>query len=679
MPGTLLFRKAPPGEQLAVVFLVGETPTQGVQREAMTSALNAIFKYPEKLLPCVQLDKSPDIRILGPYFSGSNDSLHHLLWAWNQAQEKENRKEIEIISGSATLDDNRKELTSDQENVSFHATVVPDGALTRTFYYKFLWGRLHASGRRDVALFVEGGTAYGSGYKERSKETSGPNRRSARWADPPGPSDTDVRLVVRFPLHVSQLRGAYEKENALQNPAPIGQTPRHALELALEAPEATYPDIVPAQDLRMTANIADLALTNGVETIRREGIRFVGIAASDPRDILFLARRIRESEANVTLFTFGSDILYTHPDYQRYLRGMLVVTPYPLFSPNQRWTGARATRISFPGSSEQGIYNAVLALLHDSKVHPGRLLEYRAPLTEGPPRLPIWVMAVGRHGFWPVWFTSTYQDEGYVYTPLEALPAALGPRPDRDHLPSGALLSFVLIETFFLLMMFLYTWTRVRWSNKNQRLSERMQRLAHLIRSANRRVEILFSMWSDRTARGIHKMYLFVLFLLFGLVQATLIVYVFAVRRFIVESAIALGFTITLLALLLLALLVAASREYIAYYRQGRRKYRCALVLVFSLTAALPLAIYLADVLRMPLEETLAFYGRSFDFASTLSPAIPFLFGLAVVCLWAGANIGRGFYIEVYGIFQPPGEWRLKSLEGLRPLRSSIRNLLDDP
>src|SRR5262249_26901937 len=141
---------------------------------------------------------------------------------------------------------------------------------------------------------------------------------------------------------------------------------------------------------------------------RRENVRFVGIIGSDPRDVLFLARKIREMGSDATLFTYGADILFTHPDYVRYLRGMLVVTPYPLFPGNQAVTGTGWRRVSFAGSTEEGLYNAARYLAGSRQ----RLLDYRFPSLDednrGPSRPPIWIMAVGRESFWPVHITTDY-------------------------------------------------------------------------------------------------------------------------------------------------------------------------------------------------------------------------------------------------------------------------------
>ena len=646
-PGALLFRGTGRPEELVLVFLVGETPTSGIQREAMSAALDAIAKCHSREAQGIGGCENGEIRILGPFFSGSTDSLRNSLFV-----RKETDTRFKIISGAATVENNKSMLNSPPRS-SFAATVISDETLRSTFY-EFLQRHIDPQHAGEVALFIEGGTVYG-----RSGSSVVQN-------DP-------VEFTIPFPLHVSQLRGAYEKDTALKNPGLFSRGPRHALELPLEPPEQNPRDILPPQDPKMTASVADLVLASGIETIRREKIHFVGIVASDTRDILFIGRKIREAETNVTLFTFGSDILFTHPDYERYLRGMLVVAPYPLFSPNQQWTGAGRLRTSFSGSSEEGIFNAVLALVPRDTGEMSSLLEYHSPLADERERPPVWVMAVGRNGFWPVWFTSAYDDRKYVFSPPASVPTTKVEDPQER--PPGAVLAFVLIEFFFLLVLLSYAGARLRLLSGNQWLSEIVGTKARIFGGINRHADILFSNWSNRNARAIHQVYLGTGFFVFGLVQTTLCVYLFAVRRFIPASTAWLAFAL----ILALGFWSAAAREYLVHYREGRSKFRLAVILAVSLLLAGWLVPYLYQIVTLSSAEVLAFYGRVLDFASTLTPALPLLLGLAVVAFWTVTNIQRAFLLEIYGEARPPGESRLTSLEGIRPLQSSMERLLDDP
>src|SRR5438477_5742565 len=74
----------------------------------------------------------------------------------------------------------------------------------------------------------------------------------------------------------------------------------------------------------VSANTAELALTNILVAINREHIRYVGLFATDTRDKLFLARLIKTYCPNVHLFSNDNDLLYTHPHFVADMNGMLI-------------------------------------------------------------------------------------------------------------------------------------------------------------------------------------------------------------------------------------------------------------------------------------------------------------------------------------------------------------------
>jgi hypothetical protein len=162
-------------------------------------------------------------------------------------------------------------------------------------------------------------------------------------------------------------------------------------------------------------------------SIERADLHYVGIVATDPRDVIFLAVSIRERCPGVQIFTIGSDLLYTLPEFSYYLKGMVVGSTYPLLAENQRWTEPpeRLPRILFPNEQAQGYYNAVRIQLNaykEKKHQHFRLLEYAAP------RFPEDVLPEGR--YWPpVWITMIGQNGDVV--PLDFKPK-LDPTFDED-------------------------------------------------------------------------------------------------------------------------------------------------------------------------------------------------------------------------------------------------------
>src|SRR5262249_40019026 len=126
-----------------------------------------------------------------------------------------------------------------------------------------------------------------------------------------------------------------------------------------------------------------------------------------------------------TLFTFGADILYGHPEGADVLRGMLVVAPYSLCSVDRPWTFQAPFRaqLQFPSSQAQGVFNATLVLLN----RPDRLVEDGLPFEMCPyvPRRPaLWVSVVGYGGLWPVTTLDVDRPEpdvpAYFYTDIPA-------------------------------------------------------------------------------------------------------------------------------------------------------------------------------------------------------------------------------------------------------------------
>src|SRR6185503_12177128 len=104
-------------------------------------------------------------------------------------------------------------------------------------------------------------------------------------------------------------------------------------------------------------------------TIRNEGIKYVGISFSDPRDPIFLAELIKEQCPDAQIMLVTSDLLHLHSEYRPILHGTLVSSTHPLhpevqdlcfpFGEEQNGTSRSAVLSS---QSNFGLYNAVLFL-----------------------------------------------------------------------------------------------------------------------------------------------------------------------------------------------------------------------------------------------------------------------------------------------------------------------------
>jgi hypothetical protein len=188
----------------------------------------------------------------------------------------------------------------------------------------------------------------------------------------------------------------------------------------------------------------ELALSEILTAIHRERIRYVRVSAADPQDRVFLVHEIRKHCPNATIFMQSADLLYLHSESNLDFQGALVVSSYPLFGLNQLWTypfEGDQRRSLFPTPTEQGIFNAALALL--DKID--RMLEYGRPFEKynvNDMRCPaLWLGIVGRNGIWPVkTFDIKPEEKGYTLS-VPTSPSTLAPRlglSDNYRSPTGA-------------------------------------------------------------------------------------------------------------------------------------------------------------------------------------------------------------------------------------------------
>lgn len=361
-PGVILFRRHQPGDrQLAVVFLIGESPKSGIHKQAFQQALEIASR----------LSEPPESRIdiLGPSFSGSVDSLVVALEDW-RAQHA--GTPFRIASGTATASGLEEKLKG-LSDPGFCRTVVPDNLLQEKAF-----GFLRESMRWDLrkaAFLTESDTGYGSG-------SAGAARRIVQ---------------VKFPSGLADLRNAWKRQEEDQKTGERDiqvadtriSTSREALGLSLQDRDKAADTIPRFSPLSTLARDQELAVL--LETISRDDIRYVGVLATDLKDRLFIMEKVRRFSPDTILFTFDNDILLSHVEYSDVMDGVLVISSSPLFTEGASWmprsfSGKTWERRQFLGEFQQGTFNAVLYLL-DARI-------------QATPQ--VWVSAVGNGSIWPV-------------------------------------------------------------------------------------------------------------------------------------------------------------------------------------------------------------------------------------------------------------------------------------
>jgi hypothetical protein len=432
-PGLVLFRSVPEAKaegdscrkDLLALLLVGETPTAGIHKTAFAKAVQILRKCPADKV------EGNRVRVIGPFFSGSVDSLRMALEKVRETEKKypsPGEPLIKVVNGSASAFPKGRFLGEWQDNVKagneppFEETILPD-ELVLKHLWKYLGRPENPEGkdRLSIVLLLEANTAFGAEIDTITQE------RGKKGTDTSKHKKGEPYDFIRapFPFHISQLRSAYTREQLARLESQ--GLPRGGRNLPFpvegDATEKGAAGVLQAQAPLMTAATNDLVLHNLVTTLAQNQARRVGLVSTDPQDTIFLARVIRDRYPDVQLFTVGNDLLYTHEDFTYELRGMVVAGTYSLSPRFQRWSDLTGTaspqRIHFSNEGFQGYYNAALVQLaraapyrkggRDRQAILGELLDYGwEPVdksTEDPASCPdhftlppIWINVVGTNG-----------------------------------------------------------------------------------------------------------------------------------------------------------------------------------------------------------------------------------------------------------------------------------------
>ncbi len=363
-PGTILFRidrTAPRAgqpaapQELLLLLLVGETPTWGIQQEALMTSLNIAWSL-DFQLNSKAADRAPAIRVLAPTFSGTADSVARVLRTWAQQDPQRRDARFWVCSGSATaIDKSAFEQNALPAQVIYSASVIPDEILLGELY-RFL---AKPAGHHDpaapsmpagkIALLVESGSGYGSAVGN----TYGTS----------GTSDQSKRIVsIPFPSQIAQVRSSMASGADTSS-----GSAKNRVTIPFDPPSGRQSDRLPALSPRMTVATDNLIITNILATIASEDIRYVGIVATDILDVIYLTRLVRENCPDVQIILVGNDLRYTDPQFSLDFRGTIIASSYPLDARAQVWSfpfeGAIERRL-FASEFDIGRYNAGLILLN---------------------------------------------------------------------------------------------------------------------------------------------------------------------------------------------------------------------------------------------------------------------------------------------------------------------------
>lgn len=367
-PGLLLYRNDDAiSARFLAVLLVGETPTSGVHLDAFRRALDLASANPGP-------DCDSPIRIVGPSFTGGAFSVRSGLEAWWELNPAKRGRNFILMSGSATGIERGYFEAADGPSIDFFTTQwnvhTVNAAIER---------RLATYGITTYAVLSEAETKYGSGTR------AAPTWRHAAQGLSPN--------YYIYPLYISLLGAQYDQERrqVLDKFEPPGQIQGGSIRIPFLS-DPNGKDLPPLYNFGMASVNMDLVLHEQLSAMASHRYEYVVINATDPRDAVFLAERVKAYLPNTQLIITSVALLANHREYDAALRGALMPAAYPLGA------SARNRGIAFATQDNYGVFNAVLLQLGC----PEKLLDY--PAADGPKRSPapsgIWWLQVGRQGIW---------------------------------------------------------------------------------------------------------------------------------------------------------------------------------------------------------------------------------------------------------------------------------------
>jgi hypothetical protein len=497
LPGLMIFRQIDlvhphllDNEDL-FIFVVGETPTGGIHKAQFENAL----LIADDIRNVQGFRAAGDLAIMGPTFSGSLPSLNDLLTkdaGLICRFVKTPTCNLEIHSGTVTSyfwgswfiaqsESTKKANLVGQPQPNF-ITFQESDTYSECHFFAYAARQGYELGQ--IAELSEDETAFG----QQSQQRAGKECRLNRVEE-----NSDI-VRLHFPREISQLRTAYQTE--LQTPQNEGGKPAPRTTLPLNLQDSgNDDDTVPTYAHQQQPLSQESVMLTIATALRTHHSRFVLLKASDPIDLLFLTRFLRQAYPQGRIVTVSADLLYRREVEDDLLHGIMAITPYSLL-PRADDRVARPLSLKdqphfdpvFPSSWASGAYNAMLSLLPfrqdqrtaiacgtgggriciSAKLGPRPYTEYGWPSIGG--TIPhercslspvLWLTVLGRDSYWPVAILDPEKpgcktSDGPASSRLESV---MGPSVEKGYANANnpdTPLSWILLVALVLLLGLFY-------------------------------------------------------------------------------------------------------------------------------------------------------------------------------------------------------------------------------
>jgi hypothetical protein len=382
-PGLMIFRREEVVEGNSdrsplFVFVVGETPTAGLNRQQFCNAVQRVVQT-QGASASSEGTKDP-LLILGPTFSGSLESLEQEL---NNCDWKAVASQAYIFSGTATAQEAVSGFQQATKDLARFATFQENDDYARAAFLQFISDRGYQPSQ--VAILSEDQTVYGSlrpdclHGKAAAKQEQGRAPQDSQSSRPVTPSDEECSepskselldrevLKLHFPREISYFRSAYENEAASQQATAPPTSGVSTLPLDL-AESGSDGDTVAPYAVTHTVVSQEAVILGIVSELQKHRIKFTLLLATDPLDELFLAGYLRKAYAQGQVVITAPDLLFAR-EGDPTLRGVLGLNAYSLIPGlsdqlcrQEKWTDWHEDRL-FVSSGNIGTFNAMVGLL----------------------------------------------------------------------------------------------------------------------------------------------------------------------------------------------------------------------------------------------------------------------------------------------------------------------------
>jgi hypothetical protein len=469
-PGILVFRNpirrigTNDGEGGLVVFVVSETPTGGVNSDEFENALAWM----------VQMGKGcGEVKILGPNFSGSLPSLDRALYQ-GKSEIAPGVSRFTIFSGSVSGEDSYQWFRSrlNDKHLGSFTTALESDSLQLKRFCQYIKQQGYLSDR--VAFLSEDETAFGMAFGTASRDSG--------KCDP-----CQGATNLSYPRDISTLRSAYEQQSIFSagNASRGTNTGSTTLRSELTEPASGELDTVRSYGGHLTPLAQESVLLAISDVLKAKKIQFVVIRSTNSLDQIFLGQFLRRTVPAARVVFDGADLLFSRGSEGSSLRGVMLLSTYPLLIWQQLWTSssyageswwhrhtsspvakAETYRV-FGADFVEGAYIAARELFPDVKADP------KVPIANyGPPgwarsteqdeaskRPATWLTVIGHRQFWPLAVLNSYTLDDKGRNGSSILPASSTLNDSRIQLEgdSAPMRQFPL--QFGILMLFCVAWS----------------------------------------------------------------------------------------------------------------------------------------------------------------------------------------------------------------------------